>query len=170
MNTLILPGYSINNKEWAEKTKIQISPYFPTIIHMWKHWQTDTKEENWIQTEVTSILNLIGNDKLNIIAKSIGTLVTTFVLKSFPEKVNKLILCGIPLKDINKKDLQNYAYLKKIPYGNILCIQNENDPHASYEEVKNFLSTTVDYRINIVSKPRNDHEYPYPEEFINFLK
>lgn len=172
MKTLILPGFSVKNKDWAYEVKNKISPKFLTEIVEWEHWTIkDTSFANWqewLDNEIPRVLNQIKEDKVNILAKSIGTLIAVNVLKEKPNLINKLFICGIPLRDMEATDKENYKVLKDFPVDKIMCIQNENDNHGSFVEAEGFLHS-INPKIKIISKPRDDHNYPYPEEFVVFL-
>lgn len=40
MKTLILPGFSIKNKDWANETKKILEIRFFTEVFEWEHWST----------------------------------------------------------------------------------------------------------------------------------
>jgi pimeloyl-ACP methyl ester carboxylesterase len=168
MYTLILPGFSPKNKDWALDTKSKLQTLGVTQIIFWEHWQTGNAEPEWIVKETKKILNDIGDRKINIIAKSIGTLVAMYILNQNPNLINKLILCGIPMGDLAMGDDIHYQSLSKFPKKRLLCIQNENDDHGSFLQVKKFMES-IDPEIKVISKARSDHEYPYAEDFQNFL-
>src|SRR3989338_7613047 len=98
MITLILPGYSAHNKSCAEDTadslKIegQIRPVF------WDHWTDETQKFDPKEKAILAAKHSRG-DKVNIIAKSIGTLVAAHIANEIPNQINKIILCGIPISD-----------------------------------------------------------------------
>jgi len=165
--TLILPGFSLKNKDWAESIQKELSGNFDCEVVYWPHWETGEKEEDWIGKEAQKIVEN-NSEPIDIIAKSIGTAVTAFVIKKKPELIKKLILCGIPLNDLDPGEETVYDSLKVLNTNNILCIQNEKDPHGNFEQVKKVVHT-INPEIEIVSKARNDHEYPYSEDFIQFL-
>ncbi|KKT73934.1 MAG: hypothetical protein UW69_C0052G0007 [Microgenomates group bacterium GW2011_GWA2_44_7] len=169
METLILPGFSLKNKDWAEETKIKLSSYLPATVIYWDHWTTGFTESNWIEKEVKKIADTIGNMQVNILAKSIGTAISLQVIKQKPNSVNKLILCGIPTRDLNPGDQIYYVPLKSFPPDQVLCLQNENDNHGSYAEAEKFIHS-LNPDLKVISKPRSDHEYPYSDDFISFLK
>lgn len=133
------------------------------------HWNSGQTKNNWIEKEAQKIIDNYKNGKVNIIAKSVGTMVCMSVLKLRPELVNKIILCGIALNDFFSEDKKEFLILKNLSPENILCIQNINDNHGSYSEVEQFIHQ-INPRIEVISKPRDDHNYPYSENFINFLK
>jgi hypothetical protein len=74
----------------------------------------------------------------------------------------------VPLNDLTDEDKNHYTALVSIPTNDILVIQNENDNHGTFAEVESFIHT-INPQIQIVSRPRDDHDYPYPEDFKAFL-
>lgn len=167
MDTLILPGFSLKNKDWAEEVQKNLAP-INLRIHYWFHWETGQVEDGWIDKETEKIINR-ENLTINVIAKSIGTLVVMEILKSKPKLMKKIVLCGIPLNDFHPGDEKFYEELKLLDGKNILCIQNENDNHGTFSDVEKFVHS-INPNIKILSKPRSDHEYPYFEDFVDFLK
>jgi len=168
MRTIILPGFSVTNKEWAEEIKNNLDLTFPTSVYYWKHWESGKTEAQWVENEANRIISDTQKE-VNVIAKSIGTAVAMVILKLKPELINKIILCGVPIYDLREEDSKYYDVLVNFPTDKILCIQNIDDTHGSYEEVEKFLHS-FNPNLKIISKPRSDHEYPYSEDFINFLK
>ena len=168
METIILPGFSLKNKAWAEEIQKGLSLIFPTSIVNWPHWETGKTEANWIEKEAEKIAYSIQSRQVNIVAKSIGTAVSMVILNSKPELINKIILCGIPIRDFLKGDEKYYEPLRKFQLDKVLCIQNKDDNHGSYEDVEKFLHS-LNPNLKIISQPRADHEYPYLDIFIDFL-
>jgi len=165
MKTIILPGYSVHNQEWALEVKKSLSFKQSVLVHQWRHWQLGgTLHPKY---EIAGILKEIGRDKVNIIAKSVGTMICMLILSEIPDKINKIILCGIPTVSAERLALFKEA-LKNFPAGNIVCFQNIRDPFAGYAEVKKFLSL-VNPEIKIIKMPQSDHHYPYFAEFQKFL-
>ncbi len=168
MVTIILPGYSVKNKEWLEETAEKINSSNEIMPIYWDHW-VDTGNKFNPEAKAQLISGVVGMRISDIIAKSIGTLVAAYLIQQSPEKINKVILNGICLNDLGEDDKEIIkAALKLIPPENIICYQNEDDPHGNLEQAKNFLSG-IDSEIVIISKDRDDHEYPYFEEFHDFL-
>ena len=164
MNTIIFPGFSQKNKIWADEMAIGLTA---TVIN-WTHWQTGNAGTDWIDEEIQRAIVLIGNSQINILAKSIGTAVAMGVIKHNPNLVNNVILCGIPTNDFNPGDEAYYEPLKSFPVDKVLCIQNENDNHGSFDKAQIFLQG-LNPSIKVLSKHRSDHEYPYLQDFINFF-
>lgn len=170
MKTLILPGYSARNKEWAEETQHLLSKRFFTEVMYWNHWTAD-KKTHWVQDEVEKIQDIIENTNekhVNIIAKSIGTYITMHLLQHKPSSIHKLVLCGIPLHDLQEGDEKFYFGLRKFSSESCLCIQNQHDPHGTSTELEEFFQTHG-IKLDIKSKPRDDHHYPFSDDFIEFL-
>jgi len=167
MITFILPGYSSGNKDWADevaknlKLEGQIRPIY------WDHWE-DESQTFKPKEKVDLIIRHSKGESINIIAKSVGTLVAALVTKEIPDQIGKIILCGIPTVSderlkIFKEAFGNFSSEK------IIVFQNKKDPLGSFNEVKEFM-TRVNPKINVISKPRSDHHYPYYEEFELFLE
>lgn len=157
METIVLPGYSLHNKDWAEEVG--------GTVHYWLHWTTGKGLSLKVESE--RILSEVGKEKVNFIAKSVGTGVLMHVLPEIKSQVNKMILCGIPSVSEERKKLFTTS-LSGFPPENIICFQNTNDPFATFEEVKKFMSQ-VNPEIKVVEKPRSDHNYPYFDDFVSYL-
>lgn len=167
MKTIILPGYSEHNREWAQEIKKQIDVGNNLMIHEWRHWKEKSLSLR-LGFEIKKIMREIGSEEINIIAKSVGVSVALNLIPKIPLKVNKVILCGIAsIKGENKKKLMKKA-VEIVGVKNILCIQNQNDKYVPYQKAKEFY-LSAEPRLKVISKPRSDHEYPYFEDFQNFL-
>jgi pimeloyl-ACP methyl ester carboxylesterase len=166
--TIILPGYSAHNKIWLEETARDLNAGGEVRAVYWDHWTDPTKKFN--AEEKGRLLNDIsGAGSVDIIAKSIGTLVASYMILASPEKIRKVIFCGIPMNDLTEEDKEVIKLaLKSVPPKQAVCFQNDEDPHGSSDQLTNFLSG-FDSGIEIVSKSRSDHEYPLVEEFRKFL-
>ena len=169
MKTYILPGFSEKNKNWVDETVNELTPLILAKGIYWQHWSSGQVKDGWIEKEAQKIIIDSNNEKINIISKSVGTMVCLEIIKSQPQLVNKIILCGIPLADFLPGDEKRYKELKNFSPNNVLCIQNSKDNHGSYAEAKAFVYK-INPNIKIISKSRDDHHYPYPKDFINFLK
>ena len=168
MNTVVLPGYSSKNKEWLDELR-QKAGIKPLDTIEWDHWRNENPSLNWIKTEVSKIINTYGNEKINVIAKSLGTLIAMNVLNQKFEIFNKIILCGIPINDFESGDEGMYDILSKFPSEKVICIQNSNDNHGNYDQIRKLLNS-VNPDIQLISKESSDHNYPYYEDFRSFLK
>lgn len=181
IKTIVLPGYSEHNREWAEEVAKELrSNGITTTTHNWLHWKSTQEELNVksgamaksglsLKSEIERLLTEIGNDKVNIIAKSVGVYVALKIIPLLNGQLNKIILCGIAsVASEDRSDLLR-TLTSIVSFEKILCIQNENDKYVPYSEAEKFYHS-VEPKLEVVSMPRADHDYPYTNEFIKFLK
>lgn len=166
MKTIILPGYSPHNKDWALDIKKDLRLGHPVLVHEWRHWSSGSFS---LVKEIDSILKKVGKEKINIIAKSVGTRVAMRLLTEIPDRINKIILCGIPTKGESEIAKKIYTSgLATLSPSQVIVFQNTEDPFASYAEIKMFVGA-INPRIKVIKKSRVDHQYPYSSDFQKFL-
>jgi predicted alpha/beta hydrolase family esterase len=164
MRTIILPGYSAHNKDWAEDIKKELGG--DVVAHEWKHWQMGGSLS--LGYELEQIQKKIGKKEVNIIAKSAGVMVALNLITKISSQINKVILCGIAsVASKDRKELLAEA-VNTLGAKNFLCIQNENDKFVPHPDAEKFYHA-VEPKLKVISKPRSDHHYPYPEDFRRFL-
>ena len=166
MKTIILPGYSTKNKEWADETANELKLDHEIIVHNWEHWKTGGNMS--VKREMEKIKDELGEDNFNILGKSVGARISIRVISELRDQVNKVILCGIASISENSKK----AYLKALldfPSENIICFQNTKDSFVPYSNVKKFIGD-INPKIKVIEKPRSDHHYPFTADFQKFLK
>jgi len=167
MKTIILPGYSEHNKDWAMDLAGKLNLGHRVAVIEWEHWSTGGSFS--AKKEIEKILKVVGAEKVNVVAKSVGVAVGLEVVPRISSQINKVILCGIAsVANEDRKDLLK-AFLSNVPVEKILCIQNEKDKFVPYKEAEKFYHS-VSPEIKIISKPRSDHDYPYTEDFQKFLE
>jgi pimeloyl-ACP methyl ester carboxylesterase len=166
MITFILPGYSPKNKVWADEAVQNLKLGGKVEPIYWSHWENESKKFDDKQN-ANLIIRLAKEDRINLVAKSVGTLVATLIVKKIPERVNKIILCGIPTVSDKRLKISREAF-KDFPPENIIVFQNQNDPFATYVEVEDYMRK-VNPKIKVISKERSDHHYPYYQEFQEFI-
>jgi len=167
MKTIILPGFSSHNKDWAYETKTRLDVESEIRVHEWIHWDTGDKRDFLVKPEAQRISKDI-NEETNIIAKSVGTLVCMFLLAGARKRINKIILCGVPTLDLSPEDKSRYEVLSHMDGNHVICFQNDNDPHGKYSEVLKFIHG-YNPDIPVKEKDGSDHEYPYFSEFGEFM-
>lgn len=166
MITFILPGFSSSNKIWVDGVakKLNIDGEIRPVY--WDHW---TNPDNSLKPKAKAqdIVDIAMKEKINIIAKSVGTLTAAYVAGLVPNQINKIILCGIP--SVSGKRLSIYKEtLGKIQPDKVAIFQNTADPFASFNEVKTFINK-LNSKISVIEKPLRSHDYPYFEDFQKFL-
>lgn len=160
MVTFILPGYTATNQKWCEDVAESLKVEGDIRQIFWDHWQDENQRFN-PQEKARLLSHLAPNIFVNIIAKSIGTLVAAYMMQNIPMQIKKVVFCGIPVNDLSEEEIE---LIKKVVVENkdkIVIYQNENDPHGSFAQVKDFGK--------VISKPGSDHEYPYFDDFNKFL-
>lgn len=168
MVTIILPGLSPHNKEWLEETAKGIRGDSEIRPIYWAHW-TDPSVKFDAKTKANLLDGVSGKRVVDIVAKSIGTVAASYLIQKSPEKIRKVIFCGIPLNGLDEKNKEIIKNaLRKIPVENCICFQNDEDPVGGFSSVKNFLSD-LGKEMKIIEKQRSDHEYFYIEDFNKFF-
>ena len=166
MITFILPGYSPRNKDWASEVAERINVGGEIRPVSWDHWSDPEKRFN-PDKKAQDVIDVLLDQDAAIIAKSAGTLVCALVVRQIPQRVKKVILCGIPTVSEARLKVFKEAFAG-FPPKNVFCIQNAKDPFASYDKVASFMRK-VNGKIKVVKGDRNDHNYPYFDEFGEFL-
>lgn len=165
MLTIILPGFSEHNKEWSDALKKSLGLSHPVEAINWEHWKLGGGLK--LKIEIEKIDKIVGKDKFNIIAKSVGTMVAAKVLTIYKRQVNKIIFCGIPTISKKRMDLFESS-IKDFNSKNIICFQNSSDPFVSFKELKREINR-IDNNILIIEKQAKNHDYYYSEDFRKFL-
>lgn len=170
---IILPGFSPHNMQWAQSAARYLEGSFKVEIIEWKHWATGNVDDFSLEAEIDKVLGEISsNEIINLLAKSIGTLVAVHTIEQAREKIGKVILCGIPLLDFKGEARSTEQYklaLKEFPVENLLCFQNQFDPHGSFEDVRK-LFNEINPLILVKNIERSDHDYPFYKEFKEFFE
>lgn len=161
MKTLVLPGGSFGNKKWAEGLDVPNKE-----VWNWSHWETGIDVNVDVDQEAEKIYEKYKGQNINILAKSIGSLVLMKLFK-LGLKPNKYILCGVPLKVIKEMKAE-YDYEVVSEYVPEIVVQNTQDPLGSFTEISEFIHN-INPNITVISKEADNHSYPYPDEFNKFL-
>ncbi|OGM11485.1 hypothetical protein A2Z22_00345 [Candidatus Woesebacteria bacterium RBG_16_34_12] len=171
MQILILPGYSEHNREWIKEIDARLKTKYDVLIHEWSHWENSSTLFR-LKYEINQILNKVRDkEKVNIIAKSVGTrvLMNLIMDKDFLSKINKVIMCGIPTRFENETTRILYKdSLSLLSPSQFLILQNDKDPLAKFSYVNKYIKS-INPEFRILKMPRNDHNYPYFDEFLKFL-
>ncbi len=168
MITLILPGSSLKNKDWALEAKNFLEPEIPVKIYEWTHWSGGTEADFNAFSERDKILQIIGSQNIHILAKSIGTLITCLLSEKIAKQIDKIILCGIPMGVALKEGTVYSEELQKISPEKIRLFQNKNDPYGNFTQASEFIKK-INPDFKMAPMPRSDHHYPYYREFKTFL-
>jgi len=174
---LVLPGFSLKNKSEAEAVASALTSKGKEVyMHEWRHWANgdsnilfanraniNNYSIEWDPQEEIKIIKAHITEPVNIIAKSIGTYIASALLLS--TKVEKLLLMGIPIRDLSPEELDVYYNLGKLEKFNV--IQNLYDPHGAATQVDALL-TGQNY--TMYTKQSDDHSYPYTEDILSLME
>lgn len=160
MQTLILPGYSDSNKDWVDSVAKSLTVGDIIRPFYWAHW-TDPVKVFDPREKAELIARHTKGENVNIVAKSLGTLVAAYVIELIPDQIEKIIFCGIPLKDLKPEEIEKIKEVIAKNNSKFVGFQNSSDPHGQFNDVKDFG--------NMVVKEASDHNYYYFEEFNSFL-
>jgi len=158
MKIVLLSGNSPKNEQWIETVEESFREAFDTYIHRYTHWRTGEKIID-LDHELSTLREVVKDwGRYVIFAKSAGTLVA---IKGVHEGVlapDSCTFVGIPVNWAKEKGVNVKAWLSSYEV-RTLCIQQEQDPYASFADVK------ADSAINGLSNVRfemvrgNDHQY-----------
>lgn len=168
-NLIILGGNSKNNILWLDKYKQEFSKDYKVYDIFYEHWENN-KEINF-DIELNKMNKIATNIKdYNIIAKSIGSVISIIGIDREIIKPKKMVILGYPLDLIKNNNLNINSLIKEISKKiNILIIQQDNDPIGKYVDVAKELTN-----VKVIEIPGNDHSYTnlniikiLIEEFLN---
>lgn len=86
MQTLILPGYSSNNKEWVDETANNLRVEGIIRPFHWAHWRDENVKFD-AKEKAELIVKHIKGDKVNIIAKDEGLEVANILKTLIPDQI-----------------------------------------------------------------------------------
>jgi len=146
-----LPGVKSETKEWMQAllSALQETP-FDFEIAQYGHWSGDHNPD--INHEASCLAETSVDF---VIAKSLGTIISTLAFDSCNFKPHKAIFIGSPLR---RHSMSNYELLSKfvnsVP---TLFIQQSSDLIGAYAELNDVVQT---YQYGtIVEVPGSDHKY-----------
>lgn len=158
MNIVVLGGNSQRHQQWIRDLGGALEPIAnKVIIHDYKSWEDGTDTD--VEYEMSAIAPKIAElDDVVIVAKSIGTIVTTLGIASGAFNSTRCILLGLPLSMVHKyfPDLgESFAQLP-----NVTLVQNETDPYGSVADVEAFVKANAPKNCTLISIPSNEtHDY-----------
>lgn len=168
MNIILLPGNSLSNKEWIDKTADTMrSGFESSIVQYYDHWERGGDLID-IGKEVEKLA--VSVKKLNsyvIFAKSAGVLVTLKSIKDKKIDPKKCVFVGTPVNWAKEKDIifQDWFKLFSVP---TLFIQHTGDPVISSSDLKNFLNENGVSNFKFLELPGNSHDYPELDTLTKF--
>lgn len=154
-NMLILGGYSKYNINLVKNMKEIYSKDYNVTSMEYDHWHSDS-EMNY-EKELNKLKEVVENKNIDVVvAKSIGTYLSTKAIKRGILHPKQIIFLGYPLKFLQERNLSYMDDLLSVKEDyNTTFIQQEFDPMCSASKLKEIL----DGRIPVITVPGNDHSY-----------
>jgi hypothetical protein len=165
MHYIFVPGNSPLNKKWTYDLKEEFQEFYDSSsVIEFDHWKTGEELAN-VDLEAKKLKDLISEleEPYCIVAKSIGTLISSLAIKSSIEKPEKVFFIGVPLKwvaqnaenlELNKSTSEIYA----LDNVSKVFVQKTKDFVASAKEVAAFININVS-NSTFVELPGDDHHY-----------
>ena len=167
MKIILLPGNSPVNRDWIEKLEIIFKKSFDKVeIQYYKHWHTGEDMVD-IEYESRELSRRIG--KSIIFAKSIGVGVALKAISDLKIKPDNCIFVGTPIMWCRGKNIPIEKWLKKLNIPSLFIQQNE-DPTASFEILKESLRKNNIKNCEIKCINGNDHMYNNFEELEELIR
>ncbi|MBI2008449.1 hypothetical protein HYS82_02225 [Candidatus Amesbacteria bacterium] len=172
MNTFILGGGSYLNKAWVDETQQNLHPEIDAWVVYWNDWEKGEDAKIDFAAETNKVVEMVGHQAFDLIAKSVGSYIGLNTIERTGNQIRKLVICGTPLEDFPFEDIEKrYQILASLRSENVICIQNEQDPHGSFVEVRDFIAK-INPGVQVIKKTgeySQTHNYPYPQDFKEIL-
>ncbi len=159
-NMLILCGYSKYNIDLLRNMKEAYSKDYNVTTVEYDHWYND-KEMDY-DNQLNKIGEAIKDKDIDIIvAKSIGTYLSTKAMKKGLLNPKVVVFLGYPLAFMEQRNLSYMDdLLSMVDEHKVLFIQQEKDPLCSAQQLKEILKD----RIPLITVPGDDHSYGAVED------
>lgn len=157
---LIVPGQHVVNRDWAKSLAQQLRIECNSLDYPW--WHESDGEIN--VEEIKSRIAAIQPDI--VIAKSIGTLLTSFALQDRLIAPRLLVIMGVPLKSISAEEVEIIRSVQDIDDLSVLVIQQTSDCLGSYSDVAHLFGRS---NVSLAEVPGDDHMYADFEEMARLI-
>ena len=157
MNALILGGQSPRHQVWVRQVAESLQPYFQVVTFLdYRHWQDDSEPDVAYEMEQASKLAATLGEYV-IVAKSLGTVITTRAVEKQMLNPAQCVFLGFPLEVVNKTYQDIAAKLASLPATTV--VQNTYDPTGSFELVEAYVKMHGNRRVNCLETPGDTHNY-----------
>ncbi len=151
MKILGLPGVKPETESWMRDLLLglQKSP-FDFKIAQYRHWSND------YDPDVNHEASCLADSSIDyVVAKSLGTVISTLAFDTFNFKPRKAIFIGSPLRRHSTNNFESLSqFVSSVP---TLFIQQASDFNGSYIELAKIVQTF--HNGAIVEVPGEDHLY-----------
>jgi predicted alpha/beta-hydrolase family hydrolase len=157
MNVLVLGGMSPRHHEWVRGVAEALKPHMEEVVFLdYRHWQTG--EEMDIEYEITQTVALAARlGEYIVVAKSIGTVITTLATSRGMLSSQRCLFMGFPLSVVEQYLPEVAEALKDLPPTTFL--HNEADPLGSSKAVQAYLGAHTPPHFDFKVLPGSTHDY-----------
>ena len=164
MKILLLPGNSVENRDWIrEITESLDDPFDEIITHEYDHWKKDRPAINF-ELELDHLQNKISQtDEYVIFAKSAGCILALLAIEKEIIQANSMIFVAIPFAWSRAKQYPLGEYLANLSIPKLfiakakdfLCEFEKLNAYLQKNDVKNFKTELYDVK----GEPNDNHHY-----------
>jgi hypothetical protein len=158
MNILILGGNSKRHFEWIREVKKALEPLADEIrLHDYKHWSEDSPEAD-VEFEILAAAQTAeGLGDYILVAKSIGTVISTLGISRGLLKPRACLFMGMPLSVIPERFPDFGNDVTKLPQ--TIFLQNTDDPLGNSVDLENFIEKAPPENWQLVAANHDTHDY-----------
>ena len=140
MNALLLGGMSPRHKEWVRQVAEALRPHFEEVRFLdYDHWDVAGAEMD-VERELARAAELAKDyGEYVVVAKSIGTVLTTLGIFRGQLKPARCVFLGFPYNTVLElpQVTELAKALPRLPY--TVFVHNEHDPLGEADVVKQFI-------------------------------
>lgn len=157
MNALILGGMSPRHHDWVRQVAHQVGEQFDSVRFLdYRHWPDDSQMD--IEHEIVQAAALAEElDEYVVIAKSIGTVVTTLAIARGLLQPKSCLFMGFPLNVVEADFPEVATSLPTLP--KTIFLHNDQDPLGSYDDVQVYVHAHAPQHYLTIRTPGNTHDY-----------
>ena len=151
MKILGLPGVIIETHQWMQDLLSEMRGLqFESVVARYRHWSEGQ------DLDVNYEAGCQANKSVDcVIAKSLGTYISTVAFDSFNFKPAKAVFIGTPLKRHRPDNFELLLrFARSVP---TLFIQQTSDLYGSYQELSEVVQDLKN--IMVLEVPGDDHQY-----------
>lgn len=158
MNVLILGGQSPRHKAWVRDVDAALKPYFDRLKFLdYRHWDDESLEPD-LEYEVNCAAELAKDlGEYVVVAKSIGTVITSLAIARARLAPQKCLFLGFPLTVVERSLPGVADGITDLP--ETIFVQNEDDPLGSSSAVKAYVEANPPLKYSFEALPGDTHDY-----------
>jgi len=158
MNILILGGNSKRHYEWIREVKTTLEPLVNEVrLHDYEHWTTNEPEADVTYEVSAAAKTAEGLGEYILVAKSIGTVISTLGISGGLLKPQSCLFVGMPLEVIPERFPRFNSNIAKLPQ--TIFLQNSNDPLGSSVELEQYIQKQPPKHWELATFAHNTHDY-----------